>query len=100
MKLREDIHLSNSLMQKELFGTGGIVSPSGQTPTIRDDFGVPNIEEMRSEEPANDGILSYAFTQYSLKQALSLFPEDTKEATMKEMRQFESDHSHSSFPHT
>jgi hypothetical protein len=66
-------------MKKESFGTGDIVSPSGQAPTIRDVFGVPSIKEIRSEEPANDGILSYAFTQYSLKQALCLFPENTKD---------------------
>ena len=70
-------------MQKESFGTGDIVSPSDQTPTITDVFGVPNIEEIRSEEPANDGILSYAFTQYSLKQALRLFPEDKKKQQLR-----------------
>jgi len=89
VKLRKDIYDNYIFNQEGRTEVHDIVSPSGQTPTIRQVFGLPATQELRSEEPANDGVLSYAFTQYSLKQAFRLFPEDAKQATLAEMKQLD-----------
>jgi hypothetical protein len=58
------------------------------THSIRHTFGVVGAGNVaRASTPENDAILHYASTQYSLKQALKLFPEEATNATLKEMHQ-------------
>jgi hypothetical protein len=78
VKTRKDIYENHVFTQ--------FFSPSFQTPSVRETFGIQT-QGTRIEYPANDSILHYAFTQYSLKQGLWKFPVEAKEATMSEMKQ-------------
>ena len=91
VKYSEDLYNNYSLLQKlnkPKMEEGSVSYPDEQTPTVRQVFGVVGDENVgRLKSPGNDGILHYAFTQYSLKQGLNKFPEKAKEAMIAEIRQ-------------
>ena len=91
VKLRLDLYNYYSLIQ-QASGEIGIGKEEkfqdGQTPSVRQVFGVEGVEDIpRTDSSANDTIIYCAFTQYSLKQALRKFPSEAKEAIVAEMEQ-------------
>jgi hypothetical protein len=91
VKYSEDLYNNYSLLQrlnKLEMEEGSVPYPDEQTPSIRQAFGVVGNQNVgRLNSPGSDGILHYAFKQYSLKQGLNKFPEKAKEETLAEIKQ-------------
>jgi hypothetical protein len=63
-------------------------SPNTQTPSNKNIFGLKPMDEIpRFESHSNDVMIQCAFTQYSLKQGLKVFPVEARDATIAEIRQ-------------
>jgi hypothetical protein len=59
-----------------------------QTPSVQQAFGVVGMDNVVwADVTENNTIVHFAFTQYSLKQALKRFPVEAKNATVAEMQQ-------------